>query len=109
MKSVVLKLNNEDLKKNIFWFSLSIIVISMIFYVYFVISTVKNVVARDNIEIKNSELALLIGSKEFDFINLKNNVTLSLAESKGFKEVSDKVYITSKSLGFAPKVKNEIQ
>lgn len=108
MKEQILKLNNEDTKKNIFWAVFALTFFSMSLYVYFITSTIRNVVYMEDMDVYSGELALEIGGKEFDFINLKNSVTLSLAQSKGFSEVKEKIYITPDSLGFAKKSTNEI-
>jgi hypothetical protein len=98
-----LKLNNQELNRNLFWiFSVSIFVMS-IFYIFFVISTIKNVVAIEDMEISKNELALSIGGSEFKLISMKNNITIDLAKNIGFEEIKEQSYITKKSVSFLVK------
>lgn len=94
MREKILHLNKE---KTIFWSLLSILVIAIGFYMFFINTTVRNVVASQDIEAKISQLNLAISSKEFQYINNRNAVTLALAYSMGFKDVSAKTYINEKS------------
>ncbi len=87
-------------EKVMFWGFSGIIFFSAIFYIYCITTTIHNVVAREDIETKSSELALSIGQKEFDLIGLKNNITLARAQNLGFSEVQDKTFITRQSVGF---------
>lgn len=105
MKEGILKFNNE---KNIFWLLVLAITITFSLYIYFVTTTIYNIVEREKIESEKSALALNISSKEFELIKLKNEITLSYAKSLGFIEVKDKKYITPKSVGFVAKINNEI-
>jgi len=90
----VLQLNKE---KTIFWGLLGIIFICACFYMYFINTTVHNVVLRQNLESESSKLTLQIGSQEFEYIKKRNQINLALAHSMGFKETSVKAYITKKS------------
>lgn len=87
-------------EKVMFWGFSGIIFFSAIFYIYCITTTIHNVVAREDIETKSSELALSIGQKEFDLIELKNNITLARAQNLGFSEVQDKTFITRQSVSF---------
>ncbi len=91
MSEKVLQLNTE---KVIFWSILGALLLCFGFYVYFINSTVHNVVARQNLETEASNLTLSIGNQEFEYITSRNNVTLALAYSLGFKEVSAKTFIS---------------
>ncbi len=90
----VLQLNRE---KTIFWALLSVLVFSLGFYMYLINTTVRNVVSTQNLESKISQLNLSISNKEFKYISNRNAVTLNLAYSMGFKDISSKKYITEKS------------
>ncbi len=94
MKEKVLQLNNE---KNIFWAIVCALVLCVGFYMYFINSTVHNVVTRQNLEAEASSLALKIGNQEFQYITSRNNVTMQLAQSMGFKEVTAKTFISKNS------------
>ncbi|TSC70952.1 MAG: hypothetical protein CEO12_77 [Parcubacteria group bacterium Gr01-1014_46] len=90
----ILYLNRE---KAIFWSLLSILLVAVGFYMYFINTTVRNVVASQDLEAKIAQLNLSISSKEFQYINNRNAVTLNLAYSMGFKDVLAKTYINEKS------------
>lgn len=90
----VLQINRE---KTIFWSLLLTLLISIGFYMYFINTTVRNVVAAQNLEAKISALNLSISNKEFKYISSRNSVTLNLAYSMGFKDIQSKTYITEKS------------
>lgn len=94
MVEKILYLNKE---KKIFWTLLSVLVFSVAFYMYLINTTVHNVVASQNLEAKVSALNLAISNKEFEYINNRNAVTINLAYSLGFRDVSAKTYITEKS------------
>ena len=91
MTEKVLQLNNE---KTIFWSLLGAILLCFGFYIYFINVTVHNVVARQNLESEASSLTLKLGNQEFQYITSRNSVTLALAHSMGFKDVSEKTFIS---------------
>ena len=93
MVEKVLQLNRE---RTIFWSLLSILILSIGFYMYCVNATIHNVVARQNMENEASQLTLALGSQEFQYITKRNEVTLPLAYSLGFKDVVTKTFIPSK-------------
>lgn len=90
----VLQLNRE---KTVFWSLLLTLFVAIGFYMYFINTTVRNVVATQNIEAKISQLNLSISNKEFKYISNRNAVTLNLAYSMGFKDIETKTYIKEKS------------
>lgn len=94
MKEKVLQLNNE---KYMFWAIVCALFLSICFYMYFINSTVHNVVSRQNLEAEASGLTLKIGNQEFQYITSRNNVTMQLAYSMGFKEVTAKTFISKNS------------
>ena len=94
MVEKVLQLNRE---KSIFWSLLGILLLCAGLYMYFINVTVHNVVFRQNLENEASTLTLAIGREEFKYITKRNAVTVDLAYSLGFKDVSTKIYISKKS------------
>ena len=94
MVEKVLQLNRE---KTIFWTLLGILLLCSGFYMYFINATIHNVVIRQNLENESSSLTLSIGRKEFQYITMRNGITLSLAYSLGFRDVSAKTYISRNS------------
>lgn len=89
----VLQLNRE---KTIFWALSSILVLSLGFYMYFINTTIHNVVARQNLENEASTLTLSISNKEFEYITKRNEINLQLAYSIGFKDAKAKAFINTK-------------
>jgi hypothetical protein len=92
----------------IYWALLGVLGLCAVCYIYFVTSTIRTAVAIEDMETQMSELTLSLGQKEFNVISLKNNVSLSYAESRGFVPVASQIYITKKSVGFLPQSHNEI-
>lgn len=88
-------LTNKE--KTIFWALLTSLIFSACFYMYLINTTVKNVVASQNLESDISKLNLDISSKEFQYIKNRNAITLGLAHSMGFRDVSAKTYINDTS------------
>jgi len=95
-------------EKTMFWGLLATLFFLAVCYIYFVTTTIHNVVAREQVETKVSELALSIGQKEFDLIGLKNDVTLGRAINLGFSEVQEKTFITTQSVGFISRTQSEM-
>ncbi len=98
MVEKVLEINRE---RTIFWSLLGSLLISALFYIYFVNITVHNTVARQNFEAESSSLSLKISTNEFEYITKRNNVTLALAKSLGFKEAKVTAYVKTKTPGVA--------
>lgn len=97
MTEKILQLNTE---KNIFWTLVGVLFFCAVFYMYSINVTIRNVVARESLENKVAELTLAIGNKEFQYISLRNTITLPLAYSLGFKDVKEKTYISAKTVGY---------
>jgi hypothetical protein len=87
---------------------LTVIGVCATLYVYCVTTTIKNIVRVEDMHSQMSELSLALGQKEFDVIKLKNNVSLSYAETLGFVPVTSETYITKQSVGFLTENSNEI-
>ena len=105
MTEKILQLNTE---KNIFWTLIGILFFCAIFYMYSINVTIRNVVARQNFENKVVDLSLSVGNDEFQYITLRNGVTLQLAYSLGFKDVKEKTYVSKKTVGYVSQSTNEI-
>ena len=91
MVEKVLEINRE---RAIFWGLLGSMLLAIGFYMYFINTTIHNTVARQNLEAESSTLALAIGNKEFQYISKRNNVTLALAHSLGYKDVKQIAYVS---------------
>ena len=113
MKQKVLQFNSEKYnhlynEKNIFWSLVALIVFCSIFYMYCVTTTIHHIVAREQAESHLADLIQRISSEEFDFINLKNDVTLDKAYALGFKDVANKVFVSQKTVGYVTMNTNSI-
>ena len=60
---------------------------------YFVRTTISNVVIRQNLEAEASQLTLAIGDQEFAYITKVNTITLPLAYSLSFNDATVKTYL----------------
>ena len=87
-----------DNRKNIFWVAITVIGVCACMYIYFITSAVRNVVIEKNLAMQTSNLSEQLSSKEFAAINLKSNVTMQYAQSLGFSEAKNKVFITPTSV-----------
>lgn len=94
------KLLQFDTRKNIFFGAIAIIGLCVCMYIYFVTSTIRNIVILKQLTVQISDQSQKISTKEFNSINLKNNVTLQYAESLGFSEAKKKVFITPTSVSY---------
>ena len=91
---MVEKVLQLKIKKTIFWTLLGILLLSVGFYIYFINSTIHNVVARQNLEKEAAQLNLKIGAEDFQYIAMRNAITLPLAHSLGFKDVLVKTFVS---------------
>ena len=67
MTEKIIQFNSE---KMVFWTLLSVLFLCIGFYMYFINSTVHNVVAREKLEAEAAQLTLALGSQEFRYISL---------------------------------------
>ena len=91
MTEKLLQLNTE---KNIFWTLVGILVLCAGFYMYSVTTTIHNVVAEQNLQTEASQITFKLSSEEFAYIGLENNITLAYAYSLGYKDATDKNFIS---------------
>jgi uncharacterized membrane protein YjgN (DUF898 family) len=103
MTKAITQINKE---KAIFWMLISILILSVGFYMYCIKATVKNVVLREELENQSIKIALNISNKEFQYISMRNSITLDFAHNLGFKNVANKTFITRNTnnvVSYAPK------
>lgn len=94
MTEKILHLNTE---KNMFWALVVILFLCTGLYMYLVTTTIHNVVSRQNLENKATQISLAIAKSEYQYIGLRNNITLSYAYSLGFRDISEKNFISRNS------------
>jgi len=93
------KKNNtfNNIEKNIFTLLVVGIFLSIFLYVYFISTSVVNVVQRKSIEIETQMLSSNVGELESEYISLSKNITLSYASSLGFVEPENVSFAYTKS------------
>lgn len=85
------KINN--LEQKVFWVFSILILLSATMYMYFVSSSIVNVVLREETEMEIVKLHSMVGELESEYLRLENSITLKRAESMGFVKLSDKKFV----------------
>ncbi len=78
-----------DGQKKIFWMLLSLSILFIILYGFFIEKTIMNSVAKQNYEKQLSALTDKVNDLDSNYIELEKNVTLEVALSKGFINVNN--------------------
>jgi len=78
----------EYREKKIFWYLFSVFAFFVVSYGFLLNSTMMNTVSKQNMEKEITSLSSNVNSLEFQYLNIKNSITLNLAKSKGFILVS---------------------
>ena len=86
-----------DTRVRAFWFMLFVLMVSIVVYMVAVRATIGNTVARANLESSTNALVTQVGNLEFQYISMEDNVSLQLAYSKGFENVTSPIYISRAS------------
>jgi hypothetical protein len=86
------KFDHEE--KKVFWLIFSFSVFFIISYGFLLNNTMMNAVSKQNMEKKMLSLSSDVNSLEFQYLNIKNSITLGLAQSKGFVAVSSDKFAT---------------
>lgn len=78
----------EHRERKIFWSLFSMFVLFVVSYGFLLNGTMMNAVSKQNAEKQISVLNSEVNTLEFQYLNIKNSITLDLAESiKGFVPV----------------------
>ena len=86
----------EGREKKIFWALFSFFVFFVASYGFLLNGTMMKAVSKQNMEKEMVSLSSNVNSLEFQYLNIKNSITLDLALSKGFVSVSsDKFAVIS--------------
>jgi len=91
-----------DNRARIFWFLISALVLLVCIQIVAVGATTKSVAERQTLEKQVQNLTAKAGELEFNYITLRNQVDISLAYEKGYKETKDPTYasrVSQDSLG----------
>lgn len=75
-------------EKLLVWLLSVVIISSFILYMFLVNGAVLNVVAREEVESSVAALNAKVSELEFEYISLKNSITIQYAYDRGFKDVS---------------------
>jgi len=78
----------EYREKKIFRVLFSVFVFFIMSYGFLLNSTMMNAVSKQTMEKEMVSLGSEVNSLEFQYLNIKNSITLSLAQSKGFVSIS---------------------
>lgn len=85
-------------RTRIFWFLITGMIISSLFYAIFVHSAVINVIERGKILSEIRERSTAVSELESKYFNLKNRITMDMAHTKGFQDTEVSSYISKKSI-----------
>jgi len=77
-----------------FWSLVAISILSLGVYVYAINTIARNVASRQDLEKQIVKMRAGLDSLEFAFVELKNNITIELAQDYGFKEVKTPLYVS---------------
>lgn len=83
-----------DDRTKAFWFMTSVCLLSLGVYVYAINSTARNVAMRAELERSAAEISAELATLEFQYIALKDDVTIELAHVYGFQEVKEPLYVS---------------
>jgi len=78
----------------IFWVLVTISIVSLVAYMYAINITARNITHRASLEREIADISTGLDALEFEFIELRNNVTLELAYEKGFKEEKSPLFVS---------------
>lgn len=78
----------ENKEKRIFLFLFLTAIILVLSYGFLLNKTMMNAVSKQSMEHEIKSLSSEVNSLEFQYLNIKNSITLETAESKGFVLVS---------------------
>jgi TolA-binding protein len=81
-------------EKASYWMLVGILVSSFVLYAYLVNVTVHNVVRWQGLQTQISSLNMKLSQLEFQYISMKNDVTLDKAHALGFRDVSEPAYLS---------------
>jgi hypothetical protein len=83
-----------DTRVRTFWTLAFLAVASLAIYVYGINATVRNTVARQNLEAEAANISTHLGEMEFAYIGLKNKVSLDVAYERGYQNVTSPTFIS---------------
>lgn len=94
IKNFKKNINNLELSKTWFWILSTFLILNLFFYFYCVCGVVVDIVQRQTLENKITALDQNIISLESNYLKIKNNITLELAQELGFKVINNTKIVT---------------
>lgn len=85
-------------QKRFFWVLFGFLVILFVSYGYFVSKSITNILLREQVEQHLVDVNSAISSLEFSYLEKKNMISLVYAHESGFVDLSEKEYVTRKSI-----------
>ena len=83
-----------DLEQKMFWFFATLIFCCLVFYMYFVSSTILNIVAREGAERDVKTASGAVSELESEYAALGRNLDLNNAKSLGYRDVAEVDYVS---------------
>ena len=80
-----------------FWAMAFLSILSLAIYIFAINATARNIAHGQEFERQIAQIGDGLGSLEFTYIGIKNNVTLELAHQYGFKEVRNPLFVSRSS------------
>ena len=93
-------LQNDQMRKDIFWGSVIVIAACACLYVYCITATVRNIVEKKTLAQKGATISEQISTKEFQLIAMQNTITLQYAAGLGFSDPTVKTFISPERVSF---------
>ncbi len=98
IRTKILSVFGEEYVARLFWFLSGFLGILIASYLFLLMMTVSNVVAREQAEASLSLSYSRIGELESAYLSKKNTVTLALARGLGYSDASKIDFISRKPL-----------
>jgi hypothetical protein len=83
-----------DARVKIFWMLVAVATVSIVLYIYAINATIRNTVARQNLQLAAADLSSEESSLEYAYINKKNEISIDVAYANGYKDISSPIYIS---------------
>ncbi len=106
MQRYSIQFNNKTISlfqgdtEKIFFLLLAVAVgLSCFLYLFFVGTTIFNIVERNNLESQNRELSSRVGELELLYLSESNKIDINLAYSLGFKDAVGTVFASANNSG----------
>ncbi len=79
----------ESYEKQIFWAVFSLLISLTLTYGFLVNKTISNAISKERMDSEIATLNTNVNTLEFQYLSLKDSITMNLALSKGFVETKE--------------------